>query len=120
MEPINNASTVEMTEIIAEFPRACTRFVESSNLLKLSRKAEPGNNLPFVTSTDAFVALTSIQKNGKMDTKATMDKNTYVKIRFALALAIFIITCHFKLDNGQNNDQNYDGVRNRCCISKVW
>ncbi|MNP73558.1 hypothetical protein D3C76_1702880 [compost metagenome] len=63
-------------DTMAELPSACTRLVVSSSFVKLSMKAEPGNNLPLVTSTEAFVELTSIQKNGKIDMKATRDRNT--------------------------------------------
>ncbi len=64
-----------------------------------------------------LVALTIIQKNGKIETNAATIRNKYVNVDFVLAITL---TCHFKLDEGKNDNHNYDRVRYRRRITKVW
>jgi hypothetical protein len=66
-EEINNARIVVEIEILAELTNAGTRFTVFIRLLKFSMRLPPGKSLPFVTSTDLFVALTTIHRKGKME-----------------------------------------------------
>lgn len=61
------ANIVVEMEIMAELIKAVPRFVVSISLFKFSIKELPGSNVPFVTSTDLFVELTTIHKNGKIE-----------------------------------------------------
>ncbi|MNJ65783.1 hypothetical protein D3C77_618220 [compost metagenome] len=75
-EAITIARMVVNTDIFAEFQRDVHRSVDSANFLKFSNRWLPGSSLPLVTSTDLFVALTTIHKKGKIEINAAPPRNT--------------------------------------------
>ena len=66
----------------------------------------PSIILPLVISTEALVALMIIHRNGNMDRKDAMHKNTY----FAR---------HLKLDCCENDNHQENRIGNRRCVSEV-
>ena len=75
----------------------------------------PSIILPLVISTEALVALMIIHRNGNMDRKDAMHKNTY----FAVFLIIFLTSRHFKLDCCENDNHQENRIGNRGCVSEV-
>ena len=70
---MDEISSVKKPPMMAIFPEFQKTWATSKLLLsfsKFSSSALPKVNLPLVTSTDALVALITIQANGNKETKA--------------------------------------------------
>ena len=68
-----------------------TEDLTPTMFFRFSKKYVPGIIVPFVTSTDLFVAATIIQKNGNTEINDTIDKKTY-RNTFNTFLRIFSFT----------------------------
>ena len=115
MAATRTVRTVAITVIIREFLMPVTMFVVVNSVRMLVSSWLPGSIRPLVISTEALVAPITIHRNGKMDRKDAILRNTY----FPTFLIMLITSRHFKLDCRENDDHQENRIGDRGCVSEI-
>lgn len=74
-DAIKSVKKTVMIAMMLELISAGTISTVSNNVFRFSNRYVPGNNRPFVTSTDLFVILTIIHKKGNNEMSDATLKN---------------------------------------------
>lgn len=117
---MNKATTVVITATKKEFWIALAKSKLLLNKLAiLVNNSPPKPIFPAMISCDVEVIPVIINKNGKMEIKASTVSRTYLRAVKILSLVV-IVSTYFQLNDAQNDDRDYNDKRYSGCVTEVW